>query len=80
MPIRKFKTLEEADRAISITYHPDEAYFKRVAALWNFADKLDPVSWPRGIFKFKTIEEANKHREEIEKAHAQKKRVEKNVL
>jgi hypothetical protein len=68
MPVQKFKTFEEAEKAL-ITYYPDEAYYKRVAQLWDFANKLNPISWPRGIFKFKTIEEANKHREEIERAH-----------
>ncbi|UCH97303.1 MAG: hypothetical protein JSV88_10745 [Candidatus Aminicenantes bacterium] len=79
MPIQKFKTFEEAEKAL-ITYYPDEAYYKRVAQLWDFANKLNPISWPRGIFKFKTIEEANKHREEIELAHARKKQAEKTAL
>lgn len=52
---------------------PNEAYFARVAELWDFANKLNPISYPKGVFKFKTIEEANKHREEVELAHARKK-------
>ena len=80
MPVQKFKTFEEADKALVITYYPDEAYYKRVADLWNFANELDHFKWPKGIFKFKTIEEANKHREEIELAHARKKQAEKKVI
>ena len=71
MPIYKYKTFEEAERALW-NFHPDEAYYKRVAELWDFADKLNPIKYPAGIFKFKTIEEANRHREEIELAHAKK--------
>ncbi|MCP5049851.1 MAG: hypothetical protein GY940_21965 [bacterium] len=77
MPIQKFKTLEEAEKTIVIS-EPDEAYFKRVARLWDFANKINPISYPKGLFKFKTIEEANKHREEIELAHVRKKQAELN--
>ncbi len=72
MPIQKFKTFEEAEKAL-VNPYPDEAYFARVADLWNFADKLNRVSYPRGIFKFRTIEEANKHREELELTHIRNK-------
>ena len=72
MPVQKFKTFEEAEKALLNPY-PDDAYFARVAELWNFADKLNRVSYPRGIFKFRTIEEANRHREELERAHIKKK-------
>lgn len=72
MPVQKFKTFEEAERALW-EVHPDEAYYDRVAELWDFANKLNPISYPKGIFKFRTIEEANKHREELEIAHAKKK-------
>ena len=79
MPVQKFKTFEEAERAL-LNFQPDEAYFARVAELWEFANELDPISYPRGIFKFKTIEEANKHREEIERAHAAKKRKSSSLI
>jgi len=72
MPVQKFKTFEEAEIALLNPY-PDDAYFSRVAELWNFADKLNRVSYPRGIFKFRTLEDANRHREELELAHIRKK-------
>lgn len=72
MPVQKFKTFEEAERAL-MNFHPDEAYYARVAELWDFANTLNPVSIPKGVFKFRTIEEANKHREELERAHIEKK-------
>lgn len=75
MPIQKFKTFEEAEKAL-LNPHPDEAYLKRVGELWDFANELNPISYPRGIFKFRTIEEANKHREELELAHIRKKQSE----
>jgi hypothetical protein len=76
MPVQKFKTFEEAEIALW-NFKPDDAYLARVAELWDFADKLNPISYPRGLFKFKTIEEANKHREEVELAHVKKKLAER---
>lgn len=76
MPVYKYKTFEEAERALW-NFHPDKEYYKRVAELWDFADKLNPIKYPSGIFKFKTLEEANRHREEIELAHAKKIRRER---
>ena len=69
MPVYKYRTFEEAERALW-NFSPDEAYFKRVAQLWAFADQLNSIIYPSGIFKFHTLEEANKHRYELELAHA----------
>ena len=63
------KTFEEAERA-SWNFYPDEAYFSKVADLWSFANRLLPVSYPKGIFKFRNIEEANKHRDQWDLEHA----------
>ena len=76
MPVQKFKTFEEAEKALW-NFKPDDAYLARIAELWDFATKLNPISYPKGIFKFKTIEEANKHREEVELAQARKKLAER---
>ncbi|MFQ5631749.1 MAG: hypothetical protein ACE5I1_23500 [bacterium] len=73
MPVFKYKTFEEAERALW-NFHPDEAYFKQVKELWNFANKINPITYPKGIFKFRSLEEANKHREEIELEHARRLR------
>ncbi len=71
MSVYKCTSFEEAEQAFG-NFQPDKAYFKRVAELWDFADKFSPIQYPRGIFKFKTIEEANAHREQIELDHARK--------
>jgi hypothetical protein len=76
MPIQKFKTFDDAEKALW-NFHPDDNYYRRVAELWDFANKLNPITHPRGIFKFKTIEEANQHREQIELEHAKKFRQER---
>ena len=75
MPVQKFKTFEDAEKALVIN-EPNDAYFKRAAQLFRFANTLNPIKWPKGIFKFKTIEDANRHREEIERTHMLKKQEE----
>lgn len=71
MPVYKYKTFEDAEKALW-NFSPDEAYFKKVAELWEFANKLSSFRYPKGVFKFRTIEEANKHREEWELTFAKK--------
>jgi hypothetical protein len=71
MPIYKYESLEEAEWALW-NFHPDETYFRKVADLWNFANRFLPISYPKGIFKFRSMEEANKHRDQLELEHAKK--------
>lgn len=63
MPVFKFKTFEKAEKALW-NFHPDEAYFLRIIKLFEFAQRLNPVCYPRGIFKYRSIEDANKQSEE----------------
>lgn len=65
MPVFKFKSLDEAEKSLW-NFKPDDQYFRRVANLWMFANQLSDIKYPGGIFKFKTIEDANRHREELE--------------
>ena len=71
MPVEKFDTFDEARQALW-NFQPDEDYFRELSALWEFADKLSPVRFPRGVLKFKTLEEANKHRLAWELEHGKK--------
>jgi len=71
MPVFKFKTFEDAEKAL---WHdsPDEHYFQGVSDFFNFVDKLHPIRYKSGIFKFKTLSEANAHRDEQELDFAKK--------
>jgi hypothetical protein len=73
MGIEKFKTFEEAERALWC-FKPDAEYYKRVAELWKAANRLCPPDFPSGIFKYRTIEEANKQKEEWILENALKRR------
>ena len=72
MPVYKFKTFRDAERALW-NFKPDESYYEKLKDLWDFADKLNPIEYPKGIFKFTTLQEANNHREEWEFNHAKNK-------
>lgn len=62
MPIQKFRSLEEAERALwESPMQPD--LLARIAALWRFSSQLVPRDIPRGVRKFRSIEEANAERE-----------------
>jgi hypothetical protein len=63
MPVFRFKTHEEAQR--SLWQKPGDPLIGPILrALWSVAAALagDSVP-PRGVFKFRSIEEANAHRE-----------------
>ena len=69
MPVYKYKTFEEAQQALW-NFHPDKAYFKQLAELWDTASKLCPVSCPKGVFKYRNIDEANRQRQQWEIEYA----------
>lgn len=58
--IKKFKTFEDASRDLW-EMNPSEIYFKRVRNFYGLASFLVKHKIERGIFKFKTFEDAEKH-------------------
>lgn len=64
MPIQRFRSFDEARRALWVDRDSPELA-RRIRSLWAFASRLAPVQHPRGLWKFRTIEEANRHREEV---------------
>ena len=61
MKIQKFRTFEEAERALW-NLRPDEKYYEKMIAFYDLFTKLSEFSYPKGIFKFKTLEEAEEHK------------------
>lgn len=66
MPVWKFRTFEEAERALWTT-SDDPALPRRIRALWR-RSLAGPLSGPRGVLKYRTIEEANADRDRWEDA------------
>lgn len=63
MPLQRFRDFDEARRALW-SGREDPGLASRIRSLWAFARRLAPGSAPRGIRRFRTLEEANRHRDE----------------
>jgi len=62
VPVQRFRHLDDARRALW-TGPDDPRLSHRLRQLWRFAARLAPPSLPRGVRRFRTIEEANADRE-----------------
>lgn len=58
MPVQKFRSYQDLGRPFWPGI-PSSDYFTALAQLWDFAGKSNPARWPRGVFKYRSIEEAN---------------------
>jgi hypothetical protein len=67
MPVHKFKDLEEARRALWLDGQAP-ALARRIARLLAFSSSLVPSIAVRGVHKFRSIEHANRDREERTRA------------
>lgn len=68
MPVRRLRTLQEAED--SLFQDPDDpGLWSRIAALWDFSDRLAPKkSYPPGVHKHRSVEELNRQRDAWEAA------------
>lgn len=68
MPIRKFRNLQEMED--SLWREPgDPQLWQAIARVWRFADQTCPRRFPPGVYKHRTIEEAERLRESWEEAN-----------
>lgn len=63
MPVYKFKTFQEARNALLVK-NPDEKYYKMLAGFYETFGKIFTKKFPHGVYKFKTIKEAQKQKED----------------
>lgn len=64
MPIQKFRDLDEMRRALWCETL-DEGCIRRIASLWARSSEMRPRTYPRGVFKFGSLEEAQAAREAV---------------
>ena len=76
MPIQKFRNLDDMRKALWCET-VDEDCLRRIAALWSRAARLAPRKYPRGVFKFRSIEEAQAAREQVTAENIQRLRQER---
>ena len=63
MPVRKFRSLEEMED--SVWRSPDDPLLARaIAEVWEFAEITCPQRFPPGVHKHRSIEEAQRLREQ----------------
>jgi hypothetical protein len=60
MPVQKFRSIEEMNKAPLLERSSEfERFLRHCARYWM----IYPKRYPRGVFKFRSIEEAQKARE-----------------
>jgi hypothetical protein len=62
MPVQKFRDFDEARKALWADSGQIDLV-PRIKRLWAFSTRLTPPQIPRGIRKFRSIEEANQDRD-----------------
>ena len=72
MPVYKFRTFDEAKKSQWV-FNTDDSYFNKVKELFEIAHHLNPIKYPKGIFYYKTLEQANEQRFYWEVEHALRK-------
>jgi hypothetical protein len=62
MPIYKFRSLQESED--TLFQNPDDPeLLSRIRSLWQFSARLFPRKFPPGVYKYRSIEEANKQKD-----------------
>ena len=62
MPVERFRDFDAARRALWVA--PDDPNLAaRIRRLWRISSRLVPLGIPRGVRKFRRIEDANRERD-----------------
>jgi len=61
MPIMKYRSLEDAERSLWCMY-PAADYYRRIFGFYELFGRLSPPSYPKGVFKYKNINDANRQK------------------
>lgn len=73
MPVKKFRSLQDAQEALWMDPR-DPTHLRKLAALWRLARALAPRRYPSGVHRYRSIGEANLARDEWERVAMPKSR------
>jgi len=65
MPVQKFRSFDEATRALAMQPADPDALAARIASLWALSSALTPPLGLRGVRKYRSIEDANADRDRM---------------
>ncbi len=65
MPIQKFRSVEDMPRPGAQDNLSSEEVRSRIERLWSRTFRISPRVYPKGLFRFKSIEEAQEARERV---------------
>jgi hypothetical protein len=68
MPVRKFRSLQELEDAVWRS-PGDPALFRVIEETWSFSDILCPQEFPPGVYRHRSVQEAQELRERWEEAN-----------
>ena len=68
MPVRKFRDVSEMEDTLWYE-RTDPALPRAIAGVWDFAARICPLQFPRGVHKYRSIEEADADRDRWEEAN-----------
>ena len=70
MPVRKFRSLEEMQAMEdSLWREPGPELWRAIASVWRFAERTCPKRFPPGVYRHRSIEDAQRLREVWEEAN-----------
>jgi hypothetical protein len=68
VPIRKFRDVSEMEGTLWYD-RGDPALPQAIARVWDFAARVCPLQFPRGVHKYRSAEDADADRERWEQAN-----------
>jgi hypothetical protein len=72
MPVRKFRDVSQIEEE---TYQPGtQRLFEVIRHVWGLSDLICPLRFPPGVFKHRTIEDAEALRDQWEDANFRRRR------
>lgn len=63
MPVRKFRSIEEMDQ-LPWREPGDPMLYRAIAGVWELARRTNPRRFPPGVWKYRSVEEMSRAREQ----------------